>query len=77
MAVKSLLMLIADLDEDRFTIVGPTSDVESLQYRVRKKQVAGRHMRCEPVPSHLTRQDAIAEYQRLHPAMHYDDAIAA
>ena len=77
MPVKSVLMLIADMDDERFTIIGPTSDVESVQYRVRNKQVSGRHMRCEPVPSHLTREDAIAEYSRLHPDMRYDDAIAA
>lgn len=77
MAVHSVLMLIADMDDERFTIIGPTSDIESVHTRVRRRQVAGRHMRCEPVPSHLTREQAIAEYARLHPEMHYDDKIAA
>lgn len=77
MPVTSVLMLIADMDDERFTIVGPTSDIESVRHRVEHKQVAGRHVRCEPVPSHLTREQAIAEYERLHPDMHFDDAIAA
>lgn len=77
MPVTSVLMLIADMDDERFTIIGPTSDIESVRSRVANKQIAGRHMRCEPVPSHLNREQAIAEYARLHPEMCYDDKIAA
>lgn len=78
MPVKSLLLLIADLDLERYTILGPTCDVETVQRKVCREQVAGRHVRCEPVPSHLSKDDAIVEYGRLHPDMRYvDDALVA
>ena len=78
MPVKLLLLLVADMDRERFTILGPTSDVETVHRKVCREQVAGRHVRCEPVPSHLSKDDAIVEYGRLHPDMQYvDDTLIA
>lgn len=77
MTVKSRLVLVADLDHERFTIIGPTSDVETVEQKIQRQQVRGRHVRCEPVPEHLDKQHAIDEYHRLHPQMNYVPSLAA